>query len=46
MPRINLAVVSWRVRNGAARPEVLRWNLPYEIVVVGFFEIVPAEDTD
>ena len=37
IPRINLALVSWRVAHAAERPEVLSWNLPYEIVVVGVF---------
>lgn len=35
IPRMNLAVVSWRVRNAEARPEVLSWRLPYEMIVVG-----------
>jgi hypothetical protein len=34
VPRLNMAVLSWRIRNAGARPEVLRWNLPYEIIVV------------
>ena len=38
MPRIDLALVSWRVRNSAARPEVLTWTLPYEIIVVGVYD--------
>jgi hypothetical protein len=37
MPRIDLAIVSWRTRNRATRPEVLTWNLPYEIIVVGLY---------
>ena len=36
--RINLALVSWRVRTARSRPEVLDWNLPYEIIVVGVYE--------
>lgn len=37
IPRINLALVSWRVRNASERPEVLTWSLPYEIVIVGVY---------
>lgn len=37
VPRVDLALVSWRVRNGGTRPEVLSWNLPYEIVIVGVY---------
>jgi len=38
IPRIDLALVSWRVRNAGTRPEALRWDLPYEIIVVGVFD--------
>jgi hypothetical protein len=38
MPRINLAIVSWRVRNAQFHPEALEWNLPYEMVICGVFE--------
>ncbi len=38
VPRVDLALVSWRVRNRTTRPEALTWNLPYEIVVVGVYE--------
>lgn len=34
IPRINLAVVAWRARVAAERPEVLNWPLPYEMIVV------------
>ncbi len=45
IPRINFAILSWRIRNGATRPEVLRWNLPYEIIVVAVYpEDPPATD--
>jgi len=37
IPRLNLALVSWRARNSTARPDVLGWNLPYEIIVVGVY---------
>jgi hypothetical protein len=38
IPRIDLAVVSWRARNADARPEALQWHLPYEIIVVGVYQ--------
>ena len=37
MPRVDLSLVSWRVRNAARRPDVLNWGLPYEIVAVGVY---------
>jgi hypothetical protein len=37
IPRLDLAVVSWRTRNAATHPEALTWNLPYEIIVVGLY---------
>jgi hypothetical protein len=37
IPRIDLALVSWRVEHAVERPEVLTWNLPYEIIVVAAF---------
>lgn len=44
MPRIDLALVSWRVRNSAARPEVLTWRLPYEIIVVGVYRVMEEDE--
>lgn len=38
MPRLDLALVSWRARNAKKNPEVLTWNLPYEIIVVGVYD--------
>jgi hypothetical protein len=35
MPRLNLSLVSFRAREGEKNPEVLSWNLPYEMVIVG-----------
>ena len=35
IPRVNLNLVSWRAANAGSRPEVLTWNLPYEVVAVG-----------
>ncbi len=37
IPRIDLALVSYRVRNRATRPDALTWSLPYEIVVVAVY---------
>jgi hypothetical protein len=37
IPRIDLALVSFRVERGATDPTVLDWNLPYEMIVVGSF---------
>lgn len=41
VPRINLALVSWRTKNGKTKPAVLKWNLPYEIIVVGVYQDTP-----
>jgi len=41
IPRVNFAVLSWRIRNAAARPEVLRWNLPVEVVILHGYEVLP-----
>ena len=38
IPRIDLALGSWRIKNAKTRPEVRTWNLPYEIISVGAFE--------
>jgi hypothetical protein len=38
IPRINLKLVSWRLENAAERPEVLEWDLPYEMIIVGVFK--------
>ena len=38
IPRIDLALVAFRVAHATDQPEVLDWNLPYEIVVVGVFK--------
>lgn len=35
IPRVNLTLISWRAANASTRPEVLEWNLPFEIVAVG-----------
>ncbi len=38
IPRIDLALVSWRAKNATKRPGVLTWSLPYEMIVVGVYE--------
>ena len=35
IPRINLTLISWRAVHANTQPEVLTWNLPFEIVAVG-----------
>ncbi len=44
IPRVDLALVSWRLRNGS--PDVLRWSLPYEIIAVGIYDDVLKECGD
>jgi hypothetical protein len=38
MPRLNLSLVSFRASHGGTDPDVLSWNLPYEMVIVGDFK--------
>ena len=38
IPRISLALVSWRVEHAAKNTDVLDWGLPYEIVIVGDYK--------
>jgi hypothetical protein len=38
IPRIDLALVAFRRDHATDQPEVLDWNLPYEIIVVGVFK--------
>jgi hypothetical protein len=33
--RVNLELISWRIKNAKKKPEVLGWNMPYELVAVG-----------
>jgi hypothetical protein len=37
LPRIDLALVQWRVDNARDPREPLTWNLPYEIIVVAAY---------
>ena len=34
VPRVSLALVSWRCDNAQDQPDVLNWGLPYEMVIV------------
>lgn len=34
IPRLDLALVSWRVGHAKSNPEALKWSFPYEIVAV------------
>jgi hypothetical protein len=43
IPRIDLALVSWRIRHGG---DALRWSVPYEIIVVGVYDDQPRECGD
>lgn len=38
IPRISLALLSWRIKNARTKPEILTWNLPYEMIIVGLFD--------
>jgi hypothetical protein len=48
LPRIDLALVDWRVRHAKddewKDDDPLRWNLPYEIIVVGAYAPVTEGD--
>jgi hypothetical protein len=38
VPRINLALVSFRRTNAKTKPGILTWNLPYEMLIVGVYD--------
>jgi hypothetical protein len=38
IPRIDLALVSWRTQHANERPEALTWGLPYEIIVAATYD--------
>ena len=44
IPRLDLALVSWRVKNRSDERDPLNWNLPYEIIVVGVYPEACEED--
>ncbi len=37
VPRIDLALVSYRTQHAKASPGMLSWNLPYEMLIVGVY---------
>jgi len=37
VPRVDLALVSWRLSQSATRPEVLTWTIPYEMIIAGVY---------
>jgi hypothetical protein len=42
IPRIDLALLSWRVANSTRMAGVLDWSLPYEMVLVAAFSDAPT----
>jgi hypothetical protein len=38
IPRVDLALVSWRIRHGG---DALQWSMPYEMIVVGVYDDEP-----
>lgn len=48
MPRISLALVNWRTSNtkGTKYHDVLNWNLPYEMIIVGTYSETCAEQQE
>lgn len=44
IPRLNLALVSWRVANRNDPRKPLTWSLPYEMIVVGVYDEPCEED--
>jgi hypothetical protein len=38
IPRMSLALLSWRIDHADDRPEVLDWDFPYEMVIVATFQ--------
>jgi hypothetical protein len=43
IPRVDLALVSWRIRHGG---DALRWSLPYATIAVGVYDDEPKECGD
>ena len=37
MPRVSLSLVKWRCDNASAKPYVLDWDIPYEMVILAVF---------
>jgi len=48
MPRISLALVNWRINNTKNKKfkDVLNWNLPYEMIIVGTYDEECAESKE
>lgn len=46
IPRVDLALVSWRIRNAPTKPDVLKWSMPYEIIAIGIYDDQPRECGD
>jgi hypothetical protein len=46
LPRLDLALVSWRVRHAPTKPEVLKWRFPYELIVIGVYDETPESDEE
>ncbi len=44
VPRISLNLISWRRDHSKENKKVLDWALPYEIVIVGYYETVPVPE--
>ncbi|WP_128942771.1 hypothetical protein [Bradyrhizobium zhanjiangense] len=40
IPRVDLALVSWRIKHGG---DALRWSMPYEIIAVGVYDDAPTQ---
>jgi hypothetical protein len=38
IPRMNLAILSWRIEEANVDSSVLSWSFPYEIMIVGIYE--------
>lgn len=43
IPRVDLALVSWRIRHGG---DALRWSMPYEIIALGVYDDTPTKCGD
>jgi hypothetical protein len=43
IPRVDLALVSWRIQHGG---DALRWSMPYEIIAVGVYDDEPKNCGD
>lgn len=46
IPRVDLALVAWRLDNAKKRPEALKWSMPYEMIAIGVYDDQPKECGD